>query len=58
VDFGTAHERIGRVEDDPVARRKARGDFHGVAKVVADGDRHKLDAVAADHTDTKAFGAE
>jgi hypothetical protein len=47
-----------RIEDDFVSGRKTRSNLNRIAEVMADGHRHKLDAVTADDTDAKALGAE
>src|ERR1700760_2555551 len=58
MHLDAAGKGIGRIEDDFVGSCETGGYFHGTAEVMADGDRHKLDAVAEDDTDAQAFGAK
>ena len=46
------------IEDHFVGGCEAGSNLDRVAEIVADGDRHKLDAVAANDADAKALGAE
>src|ERR1700756_4519520 len=58
MHLDAVRQRVGRIQDHLVSGRQAGGDLHRTAEVVADGDRHKLDAITSDDTDAKALCAE
>src|ERR1700678_4435524 len=55
MDLHATGDRVGRIEDHVVNGCKARGYFHGVAEVLADGDWHELDVAVADNADAKTL---